>query len=111
MGDRSARRDRDHRRRRAARHLPRQDRGIKQRRRMSDAALGGLQERIRAAAAAQTPLVIRGAGTRDFYGQAIVGERLDMSAFAGIVDYDPTELVVTASAGTPVADIDDVLAA
>ena len=78
---------------------------------MTDSALAGLQDRIRAAAAAKTPLVIRGAGTRDFYGQAILGERLDMNAFAGIVDYDPTELVVTARAGTTVADIDDALAA
>ena len=34
-----------------------------------------------------------------------------MASFAGIVDYDPTELVVTARAGTRVADIDDALAA
>jgi glycolate oxidase FAD binding subunit len=70
-----------------------------------------LRQRVRAAASAKTPLVIRGAGTRDFYGQAIVGDMLDMTSFAGIVDYDPTELVVTARAGTRVADIDDALAA
>ena len=73
--------------------------------------MGALQERVRAAAAAKTPLVVRGAGTRDFYGQAIQGDVLDMASFAGIVDYDPTELVVTARAGTRVADIDDALAA
>ena len=78
---------------------------------MSDAELSGLQERVRAAAAAKTPLAIRGGGTRDFYGQAIVGDVLDVASFAGIVDYDPTELVVTARAGTRVADIDDALAA
>ena len=39
---------------------------------MSDAELSGLQERVRAAAAAKTPLAIRGGGTRDFYGQAIM---------------------------------------
>jgi len=78
---------------------------------LSDAPLGALQERVRAAAAAGTPLVIRGAGTRDFYGQAIQGDVLDMASFAGILDYDPTELVVTARAGTRVAEIDDALAA
>jgi glycolate oxidase FAD binding subunit len=78
---------------------------------MSEAALGALQDRIRNAAAAKTPLVIRGGGTRDFYGEAIVGEVLDTTSFEGIVDYDPTELVVTARAGTRVADIDATLAA
>jgi glycolate oxidase FAD binding subunit len=76
-----------------------------------EAALQSVQERVRAAASAKTPLVIRGGGTRDFYGQAIVGDVVDMSSLVGIVDYDPTELVVTARAGTPVADIDDALAA
>ncbi|MEO8303365.1 MAG: glycolate oxidase subunit GlcE [Betaproteobacteria bacterium] len=78
---------------------------------MSEAILGSLQARIRAAAAAKTPLVIRGAGTRDFYGQAIDGDVLDMAPYAGIVDYDPTELVVTARAGTRVAEIDAALQA
>ena len=78
---------------------------------MSDAALQAVKERVRAAAAAKAPLAIRGAGTRDFYGQAIVGDVLDMAPLAGIVDYDPTELVVTARAGTPVTEIDDALAA
>jgi glycolate oxidase FAD binding subunit len=78
---------------------------------MGDPVLDGLQARIRAAAAAKTPLVIRGAGSRDFYGQTIDGELLDVSAYAGIVDYDPTELVVTARAGTPVVEIDAALRA
>jgi glycolate oxidase FAD binding subunit len=78
---------------------------------MADAVLGSLQARIREAAAAGTPLVIRGAGTREFYGQSVAGDALDVAAYAGIVDYDPTELVVTARAGTPVAEIDDALQA
>jgi len=78
---------------------------------MSDSAFLSVQERVRTAASAKTPLAIRGGGTRDFYGQAIVGDVVDMRALAGIVDYDPTELVVTARAGTPVAEIDDALAA
>ncbi len=57
------------------------------------------------------PLVIRGGGTRDFYGQTIAGDVLDVTPYAGIVDYDPTELVVTARAGTRVADIDAALSA
>ncbi len=36
---------------------------------------------------------------------------LDTSALTGIVNYEPTELVVTARAGTPIAEIDAALAA
>ena len=50
------------------------------------------------------PLRIRGGGTKDFYGEALAGDVLDTRAYAGIVDYEPTELVITARAGTPLAD-------
>jgi len=40
---------------------------------MSDTAVAELRERIRAAAAAKTPLVIRGGGTKDFYGEKPIG--------------------------------------
>ena len=63
-------------------------------------------ERIRAAAARNTPLRIRGGGTKDFYGEPCAGEALDTRPLAGIVDYEPTELVITAAAGTPLADIE-----
>ena len=76
---------------------------------MSDIA--GFAERIRAAAGAGTPLRLRGGGTKDFYGCEPEGEVLDLSGYAGIVDYDPTELVVTARCGTPLADLEAALAA
>ncbi len=41
---------------------------------MSDAVIAELQARIRAAAAAKSPLVIRGGGTKDFLGQSIAGD-------------------------------------
>ena len=78
---------------------------------MSDAALDAIGARIRTAAAAKSPLVIRGGGSKDFFGQAITGEVLDVAPYAGIVDYDPTELVITARAGTPVAEIEAALGA
>ncbi len=78
---------------------------------MTDASIADLQQRIRAAAADRRPLRIRGGGTKDFYGQALEGEVLDTRELAGIVSYEPTELVVTARAGTPLAEIDDALAA
>ena len=67
-------------------------------------------ERVRDAAQAGTPLRIRGGGSKDFYGQALGGEVLDMSAFAGVISYEPSELVVTVRGGTPLAELEALLA-
>jgi glycolate oxidase FAD binding subunit len=67
-------------------------------------------EQIRAAAASKTPLRIRGGGTKDFYGYALRGEVLDVSGYRGVVEYEPTELVLTARAGTPLSEIEATLA-
>lgn len=66
--------------------------------------------RVAQAAAANRPLRIRGGGTKDFYGQALEGDILDTRAYSGIVDYEPTELVITARCGTPLAEIEAALA-
>lgn len=76
-----------------------------------DLLLNQLAERIRAAAASGTPLRIRGGGTKDFLGERLEGELLDTAPLAGIVSYEPSELVVTARAGTPLADLEATLAA
>ncbi|MFC5477020.1 glycolate oxidase subunit GlcE [Massilia suwonensis] len=68
------------------------------------------KEQIRAAAAQQRPLRIRGGGTKDWYGGALAGDILDTRGHSGIVDYEPTELVITARCGTPLAEIEAVLA-
>jgi glycolate oxidase FAD binding subunit len=68
------------------------------------------RDQIRAAAAGQRPLRIRGGGTKDWYGGALAGEILDTRGHTGIVDYEPTELVITARCGTPLAEIEAVLA-
>ncbi len=67
--------------------------------------------RIRSAAAGKKPLRLRGGGTKDFYGQALQGEVLDTRAYAGIVAYEPTELVVTVRCGTPLAELEAALRA
>jgi glycolate oxidase FAD binding subunit len=67
-------------------------------------------ERVRQAAAAKRPLALRGSGSKDFYGRAAEGEPLDTRAHAGIVAYEPTELVVTARCGTPLAELEALLA-
>ena len=68
------------------------------------------QERVRGAIADGAPLRIRGGGSKDWYGQRPHGAVLDTRAYAGIVDYEPTELVITARCGTPLAEIEAVLA-
>lgn len=65
-----------------------------------------IAERIRAA---KNPLCIRAGGTRDWYGESMVGEVLDVSANSGIVSYEPGELVLTAKCGTPLAEIEALL--
>ena len=75
-----------------------------------DFSLAPITERVRAAAADQTPLRIRGGGTKDFHGLALHGEVLDTRVLRGIVSYEPSELVVTVRAGTPLAELEAVLA-
>jgi glycolate oxidase FAD binding subunit len=75
-----------------------------------DPALRRLIDRVRAARDADHPLCIRGGGTKDFYGGPSVGEPFRVTELAGISCYEPTELVVTARAGTPLADLESVLA-
>ncbi|WP_020656305.1 glycolate oxidase subunit GlcE [Massilia niastensis] len=72
-------------------------------------AIEQFQERVRAAAAGGTALCIRGGGTKDWYGQRPEGEVLDTRGYAGIIDYEPTELVITARCGTPLAEIEALL--
>jgi glycolate oxidase FAD binding subunit len=69
-----------------------------------------LSETIRAAAARKQALRIRGSGSKDFYAFALEGEPLDVGAYSGVVDYEPTELVITARAGTPLIEVERTLA-
>ncbi len=73
--------------------------------------IASITSRVRAAAAAGTPLRIRGGGSKDFYGQSLQGDIFDMTRFAGVISYEPSELVVTARAGTPLAELEALLAA
>lgn len=75
-----------------------------------EASLARLRERILAANAARTPLRLRGGGTKDFYGETLAGDVFDTREHCGIVDYEPSELVITARCGTPLAEIEDTLA-
>ncbi len=68
-----------------------------------------LIEQVREAAEARRPLNIRAGGTKDFYGHAPRGELLDPRPHSGVVAYEPSELVVTARGGTPLAEIETML--
>ncbi len=69
-------------------------------------------ELIREHAAKKTPLHIRGGGTRAGFGNVVTAEAtLSSSSLTGIVEYNPAEMVLTARAGTPVAEIEAALAA
>src|SRR5262249_28693517 len=72
-------------------------------------SIEAFQETIRGAAAKRTPLRLRGGGTKDFYGNAPRGEILDTRPHAGIVDYEASELVVTARCGTLLSDLEKTL--
>ena len=67
------------------------------------------QQKIRDAAERRQPLRLRGGGSKDFYGNTPRGEVLDTRGYAGIVSYEPTELVVTARCGTPLSDLETTL--
>ena len=69
-------------------------------------SLEAFRERI----LSRTLLRIRGGGSKDFYGGPLAGEPLDVSAYRGIVSYEPSELVVTARAGTSLAELETALA-
>ena len=64
---------------------------------------------VPAGGAASAGLRLRGAGTKDFYGESLAGEVLDLTAWRGIIDYEPSELVITARCGTPLSEVDAAL--
>lgn len=69
-----------------------------------------LQAQVQAALARNTALAIVGGGSKVFYGlPSLSGARLELGGHTGIVEYQPTELVVTARAGMPLAELEAAL--
>ncbi|MXS85527.1 glycolate oxidase subunit GlcE [Nitrosomonas sp. HPC101] len=67
---------------------------------------------INAATENKQPLRIRGGGSKDFYGNSQALQHaslLDTSTWQGVVDYEPSELVITARAGTPLVELEKLL--
>ncbi|HEX7760979.1 MAG TPA: glycolate oxidase subunit GlcE, partial [Caulobacteraceae bacterium] len=68
-----------------------------------------LAEQVARAAAEQRPLRIVGGDSKFFYGRAVEGETLSLAGHAGVIDYKPSELVITARAGTLLSEIEALL--
>lgn len=64
-----------------------------------------LVDAVKAAATQGQALQIAGGGSKDFYGRDSTGDPLPINGYVGVVSYEPTELVLTARAGTPLTDV------
>jgi glycolate oxidase FAD binding subunit len=79
--------------------------------RPADPVLARLVEQVRSARSRKAALDIRGGGSKAFYGEPVpAGEVLSTGDLRGISSYEPSELVVTARAGTPLAELEAALA-
>ena len=66
---------------------------------------------VRTARESCTPFEILAAGTKRGFGRPLTAsEVLDVSGLRGILKYEPEELILTAAPGTPIAEIEAVLA-
>lgn len=72
---------------------------------------GDVADAIADGARSGTPLEIRGGGSKADVGAPRNAAILDMRGLAGVIDYDPAELVLTVGAGTPLAEIEALVAA
>lgn len=78
--------------------------------------LSELCQQVMTARASERPVCIQGGGTKHFYGEPgdrdtmSDGAMLNLSSYNGIVNYQPSELVITARAGTLLSDIESTLA-
>lgn len=72
-------------------------------------ALEELRARVVEAHRSRTPLRLRGAGTKDFYGEGRDGAVLALDEHRGVEDYEPSELVITARCGTRLSEIEALL--
>ena len=68
-----------------------------------------LVELIATASAEGTKLELRGGGSKAPIGADREAQIVDMRGFSGVVDYDPPELVLTVRAGTPLADVQQLV--
>jgi len=73
-------------------------------------AVDDLQDQVRSAVDTQRPLRIVGGDSKKHIGREPQGDPIDMNTCAGVVDYQPSELVITVRAGTTISRVRQVLA-
>ena len=72
----------------------------------------GVREVVAWAAAESQPLEVIGSGSRRALGRPVQAAHvLDLAALSGVEAYEPAELVITAKAATPIAEVEALLAA
>ena len=82
-----------------------------------DFVLSELCDQVMTARAGHKPLWVSGGGTKNFFGNYRAPRPedghcvLEMGTYSGIVDYHPSELVITVRAGTLVSTLEAALAA
>lgn len=69
-----------------------------------------LQQQVEQARSSRSPLIIHGGNSKRFYGRESHGNALNVSEHRGVINYEPTELVITVRAGTPLKELEQVLA-
>ncbi|MEZ5672966.1 MAG: glycolate oxidase subunit GlcE [Thiotrichaceae bacterium] len=72
--------------------------------------ISAIQQTVKTAFTQQTTLQLIGGNSKKFYGREISGAVLNISEYQGILNYEPSELVITARAGTPLSEIIATLA-
>jgi len=70
-----------------------------------------IAEIVADAAAQGRKLELRGGGTKAGFGAPREAELVSLAGLTGVVDYDPAELVLTVRAGTPLTDVQALVAA
>lgn len=68
-----------------------------------------LQQNVKQAIENRQPVRIFAGNSKSFLGTGPAANPIDVSTHTGIVTYEPTELVITARAGTPLSAVNDEL--
>ena len=76
---------------------------------MSNNITQQLQDQVQEAYTNKSPLKITAGNSKGFYGRTVEASVLNVSEHHGIISYEPTELVITARAGTRLTDIESTL--
>lgn len=76
----------------------------------SPATVEDLEQLFADAAGRNGRIELRGGGSKAAIGASRTAEVVDLRGFAGVVDYDPPELVLTVRPGTPLAEVERLVA-